>query len=190
MVRVFSGIYRFNFLKKKAWTGSTVHGLGAQHRFIGSAHGFIKPEPLVDGSRVRNKSMKGYLRILIEAVGSDMDGWCPPVGWQRCGQDARWRHCHLSPELWSSVYMALGRKWSGEGAHRYWGFGGHGETMARSRDGGFLLGSMACGEDDVLVILWSTQGWGGTRGPWRCFLSWWRSSSGVGVACWWRRGGE
>jgi hypothetical protein len=37
--------------------------------------------------------------------------------------------------------------------------------MARSRDGGFLLGSMACGEDDVLVILWSTQGWGGTRGP-------------------------
>jgi hypothetical protein len=49
--------------------------------------------------------------------------------------------------------MVSDRKWSGEGAHLYLGFGGHGEMVARSRDGGFLLGSTACGEDDILVIL-------------------------------------
>jgi hypothetical protein len=62
--------------------------------------------------------------------------------------------------------MVSDRKWSGEGAHLYLGFGGHGEMVARSRDGGFLLGSTACGEDDILVILWSMRGARGTKGPW------------------------
>jgi hypothetical protein len=59
---------------------------------------------------------------------------------------------------------ASGGKWSGEGAHPYLGFGGHGETMARSHDSGFLLGSMTCSEDDVPVILWSRRGTGRHQG--------------------------
>jgi hypothetical protein len=33
------------------------------------------------------------------------------------------------------------------------GFGGCREAMARSHDGDLLLGSMACGENNILVIL-------------------------------------
>jgi hypothetical protein len=64
------------------------------------------------------------------------------------------------PELGSSVYRALnaivrGRKWGGKGGHPYIEVGRHGETTAMSRDAGFLLGSMACGEDDIPMILLS-----------------------------------
>jgi hypothetical protein len=47
-----------------------------------------------------------------------------------------------------------GGKWSGREAHPYVGFDRCGEAVTRSDDSGFLLGSMACSEDGVPVILW------------------------------------
>jgi hypothetical protein len=113
--------------------------------------------------------MKGVSRLLILAIGYRMDNWGSPVGWWRHGHNARQCHCRLSLELKSSVSRALdamvsSAKWSSKGGHLYLGFGGHREMAARSHDGGFLLGSTACSENDVPVILWSRRGAGRHQG--------------------------
>jgi hypothetical protein len=60
--------------------------------------------------------------------------------------------------------MASGGKRSKGEAHPYLGFEGCWEAAARPRNGDLLLGSAACGEDGISVILRSRRGAGWHQG--------------------------